>query len=119
VSTDTENCTTPDPVWGLVSGMVPPWLRRRCLCLLMVFVSGCVGCCLSLMAVELLRLFSSQTSLVGVGGGSPPMPAEEEAPACVRNSPDLRFSLSRELSPRIVTTWLWCSNRSRIAAATT
>lgn len=39
--------------------------------------------------------FSPQASLVGVGGGSPPMPAEEEPPACGRNNPDLRFSLSR------------------------
>jgi integrase len=36
-----------------------------------------------------------QASLAGVGGGTPPMPAEEEPPACGRNSPDLRFSLSR------------------------
>ena len=37
----------------------------------------------------------SQASLAGVGGGTPPMPDEEEPPACGRNSPDLRFSLSR------------------------
>jgi len=48
-----------------------------------------------LMPVELFRLFSPQASLVGVGGGSPPMPTEEEPPACGRNNPDLRFSLSR------------------------
>ena len=41
------------------------------------------------------RLFSPQTSLAGVGGGKPPMPAEEEPPACGLNIPDLRFSLSR------------------------
>jgi hypothetical protein len=33
--------------------------------------------------------------LAGVGGGKPPMPAEEEPPAGVRNSPALRYSLSR------------------------
>ena len=37
----------------------------------------------------------SQASLAGVGGGTPPMPDEEEPLACGRNSPDLRFSLSR------------------------
>ena len=36
-----------------------------------------------------------QTSLAGVGGGRPPMPDEEEPPACGRNRPALRFSLSR------------------------
>ena len=36
-----------------------------------------------------------QTSLAGVGGGTPPMPDEEEPPACGRNRPDRRFSLSR------------------------
>ena len=50
MSTDIENCTTsdtekwatPDPVWGVVSGLVPSWLRQRCLCLFMVCVAGCI-----------------------------------------------------------------------------
>ena len=36
-----------------------------------------------------------QASSAGIGGGTPPIPAEEEPPACGRNSPDRRFSLSR------------------------
>ena len=36
-----------------------------------------------------------QTSSAGIGGATPPIPAEEEPPACGRNSPDRRFSLSR------------------------
>jgi hypothetical protein len=85
-TSDTENCATPDPVWGLVSGVVPPWLRRRCLCLLMVFGIGCVGCRLSLMPVELFRLFFPQTSLVGVGSGKPPMPRALVAVFTERNT---------------------------------
>ena len=36
-----------------------------------------------------------QASSAGIGGGTPPIPAEEDPPACGRNSPDRRFSLSR------------------------
>ena len=36
-----------------------------------------------------------QASLAGIGGGTSPISAEEEPPACGRNSPDRRFSLSR------------------------
>ena len=36
-----------------------------------------------------------QASSAGIGGGTSPIPAEEEPPACGRNSPDRRFSLSR------------------------
>ena len=36
-----------------------------------------------------------QAFSAGIGGGASPIPAEEEPPACGRNSPDRRFSLSR------------------------
>lgn len=43
----------------------------------------------------LFWLFSTQTSLAGLGGGTPPMADEEEPLAGGRNRPALRFSLSR------------------------
>ena len=107
ISLACELCQATSKTEPLPTPKTEPPLSRSGASLSESFRLGCAGCgvcaCswfLWLVALNRqcrwgLSVFSPQASSAGVGGLAPPMPAEEAPPACGRNSPDLRFSLSR------------------------